>query len=471
MRHIREAAPSAAFFKLINYQPYPYQEAIHNSWSLYRVAIIGRQSGKSEVASVEAAFEILMRAGRTGWVVAPTYEQATIIFERVVEYVRRADEVLPGTRKLQVSYRNLRMSIQHYDAQGKFLGISRFQGKSGDSPDNLRGASLDFIIMDEAAMVDEKVWYEALMPTLTTTNGWVLIITTPKGFNWVHAMFREALEMAGHPKYPNYTKYAAWQLPTWEANPSVPKEFFEEQKRVQPDRTYRQEYGAEFIPDSGSVFQGLVEVPKAPVQYDGHSIYTEPVRSMTRYVIGADFGRLDDFSVFTAVDMDRRKVVEVLRVNTVSWERQLERLKNMQQKYRAFVVADVQGSGDVLAGQMASMQIPFEGVAFKTTNIKEEYINKLALAIEHKRIILPDDKEYLDEFRDFVYERTPGGRLQMKAAGRGKDDRVVSLALAWWQVAEHGSGAVEMGSQDAGWLVHMQDNALDAVDDLERLFT
>lgn len=470
MRHIREAAPSAAFFKLIGYKPYPYQADIHNSWSLYRIAIIGRQSGKSEVASVEAAFEVTMQPGRTGWVVAPTYEQATIIFERVVEYVKRADARLPGTRKMRISNRNLRLAIDHYDAQGRYTGTSRFQGKSSDNPDNLRGASLDFIILDEAAMIDEKVWYEALLPTLTTTNGWVLLITTPKGFNWVYALFREAESLKEHPKYPTHTKYAAWQLPTWEANPTVPKEFFEEQKRVQPDRTYRQEYGAEFIPDSGSVFHGLNECPKAAVQFENGVIWTSKPRMLGRYVIGADFGRLDDFSVFTVVDLDLRQVVEVVRLNTVSWERQLERLKALQQKYRAFVVADVGGSGDVLAEQMAALQIPFEGVTFKTTSIKEEYVNKLALAIEHKRITLPDDKEYIDEFRDFVYERTPSGQLKMKAAGRGKDDRVVSLALAWWYVPEHGSSVVESGTDDPGLLVSLDDNALDAVDALDSLF-
>lgn len=469
MRHIREAAPGAAFFKLIGYKPYPYQADIHNSWSLYRIAIIGRQSGKSEVASVEAAFEVVMQPGKTGWVVAPTYEQATIIFERVGEYVKRADMRLPGTRKMRISNRNLRLVIDHYDDQGRYLGTSRFQGKSSENPDNLRGASLNFIILDEAAMIDEKVWYEALLPTLTTTNGWVLIITTPKGYNWVHALFREAESLKDQPGYPIRTKYAAWQLPTWEANPSVPKEFFEEQRRVQPDRTFRQEYGAEFIPDSGSVFQGLLECPKAPASVDGASLLLGGPRLGGRYVIGADFGRLDDFSVFTVVDLDARKVVEVVRMNTVSWERQLERLKALQQKYKAFVVADVGGSGDVLAQQMAAMGIPFEGVTFKTTSIKEEFINKLALAIEHKRITLPDDKDYLDEFRDFVYERTPSGQLKMKAAGRGKDDRVVSLALAWWYVPEHGSGVVD-SAEDPGLLVGLEDNALDALDDLDRLF-
>lgn len=41
-----------------------------------------------------------------------------------------------------------------------------------------------------------------------------------------------------------------------------------------------------------------------------------------------------------------------------------------------------------------------------------------------------------------MYERTAAGGLRMRAAGRGKDDRVLSLAIAWWFVPEDGVGHV-----------------------------
>src|SRR5690606_9351543 len=192
-------------------------------------------------------------------------------------------------------------------------------GKSSDNEDNLRGASLNYLIIDEAAMIEESVWFAALAPTLTTTNGWVLIITTPKGFNWVHEFFR----LGQHEEPPQgIPLYTSWQLPTWEANPSVPQEFFDQQKLMLPERTYRQEFGAEFISDSGSVFQGIDDVPKVTVKKETDTtLYIEEPSPMYRYVIGADFARLDDFSVFTVVNVDKRRVARVLRMNTVSWER------------------------------------------------------------------------------------------------------------------------------------------------------
>ncbi|MBA6316993.1 hypothetical protein FLV31_19685, partial [Cellulophaga baltica] len=151
------------------------------------------------------------------------------------------------------------IEIRHFDTNGTFLGRSRFQGKTSENPDNLRGASLNYLIVDEAAMVDSQVIFESLLPTLTTTNGWTLFISTPKGYNWFYDLFVYAQSFAGHPDYPYLTQYAAWQLPTWEANPTISPEFFEQQRRIMPERVYRQEYGAEFLADSGSVFQRIEE--------------------------------------------------------------------------------------------------------------------------------------------------------------------------------------------------------------------
>jgi phage terminase large subunit-like protein len=468
---LRKHAPSSAFFRLIDYKPYPYQQAVHDSWAQYRVVVVGRQSGKSQIAAVEAAYEILFSHGSRGWVVAPTYEQATFVFERVAEMVKKAHERLPGKREISLSRRMMRLDVHHYDSKGRFVATSRFQGKTSDNPDNLRGATLDYLIMDEAAMTDQQVFFESLLPTLTTTQGWVLLITTPKGYDWVYELFRTALEYKDKPGWPNHTQYACWQLPTWEANPNVSAEFFEQQKRIQPERAFRQEYGAEFIPDSGSVFQRLWECPKQKVWHKTENeLFVTPINTQSkfhRYVIGADFARLDDFSVFTVLNLDTRTVVRVQRLNTVSWERQLNQLAALQREYpNSFVVVDSRGIGDPLTEQLANMGVPLSTANFGTTVEKEKYINKLALLIENQRIVLPDDKEYIQEFADFVYERTPSGALKMHAAGRGKDDRVVSLAMAAWYLPEENPALPH--AVEPNFTVDIED-AFEELDDLSNI--
>lgn len=468
---LRKIAPNANFFRLLGYSPYPYQRDIHSSRAQHRVVVVGRQSGKSMLAAVEAAFELLLNRRSWGWVVAPVYQQASIIFDRVVDFVYLADAKLPGRREIRVSRRNMTIEIRHFDTNGTFLGRSRFQGKTSENPDNLRGASLNYLIVDEAAMVDSQVIFESLLPTLTTTNGWTLFISTPKGYNWFYDLFVYAQSFAGHPDYPYLTQYAAWQLPTWEANPTISPEFFEQQRRIMPERVYRQEYGAEFLADSGSVFQRIEECPKRPpLRKTDTDLLVKPPVPYHRYVIGADFARLDDFSVFTVVDIDTREVVRVLRMNTVSWERQLEELTKLYREYPgAFVAVDARGVGDPLVEALASRGVPVSPVQLSTNTVKEAIINKLALAVEHGRIVLPDDTEYLQEFRDFVYERTPSGNLRMKAAGRGKDDRVLSLAIAWWFVPEDGTGHVLIPDNFAIEYDPLEENFSAELEDMDAL--
>lgn len=104
--------------------------------------------------------------------------------------------------------------------------------------------------------------------------------------------------------------------------------------------------------------------------------------------------------MFTVVDVDTKEVVRVLRMNTVSWERQLEELTKLYREYPgAFVAVDARGVGDPLVEALASRGVPVSPVQLSTSTIKEQLINKLALAIEHGRIKLPDDGEY---YRSFV---------------------------------------------------------------------
>lgn len=435
MSDLRTRKPSKQFFRVIGYAPYPFQEAIHNSPALYRVPIIGRQSGKSEVASAEAAFELCCVPKSSGWIVAPTYEQASIIFQRTYQKVLLAVQRLPHLKITTYSRRDMKLEVTHYDLNtGQVLGVSHFAGKSGDKPDNLRGASLTYCIIDEAAMIPEEVWTAALSPTLSTTNGWVMMITTPKGYNWVYKWFIEGQD-------PSNPRYESWQIPSWIANPTVPLEFYEEQKRVNPDLVYRQEYGAEFISDAGSVFVGVDECPTVPVTQNrpipGGVSLTAALRNAGHgYVIGADFARLNDFSVFTVADLHTGEIVRQERCNTVAWAVQLANLKELSREYgQALVVADVTGLGDPIVEQLSSMGVPVEAVRFSSLQIKEALISKLALAVQYQKIKLLDDEETRKEFRSFVYTRTETGQLRMGAAGAGHDDRVIATALAWSKVA------------------------------------
>jgi len=50
-----------------------------------------------------------------------------------------------------------------------------------NNPESLPGQYLDGLVMDEAAAIDPRIYYEYLGPTLIDRQGWVFVIGTPRG--------------------------------------------------------------------------------------------------------------------------------------------------------------------------------------------------------------------------------------------------------------------------------------------------
>jgi hypothetical protein len=66
---------------------------------------------------------------------------------------------------------------------------SAIEFKSADRFDNLRGARVDFLVVDEAAMVDREAWEPTLRPMLSDTQGRAMFISTPRWHNWFYELF------------------------------------------------------------------------------------------------------------------------------------------------------------------------------------------------------------------------------------------------------------------------------------------
>lgn len=435
--------PSPKFFELIDYTPHHLQQQIHASTAKRRVACLGRQSGKSEAASVEAVFQLFAQPGSAGWVVAPTYDQAEVIYNRVVDKASLLAERYPAI-EVQAKRRRLQVLVTHYDRPkhqpgAKVKAVSEFRGKSADRPDNLRGATLDFVIVDEAAMIPFSVWSEAIEPTLSVRDGWALIISTPKGMNWFYEMFLLGWRGGPKPGIPNaenlqnHPDFESFHAASWEVWPER-KDWYMERKLYIPDLEFRQEYGAEFVSNSGSVFTGLDNLVLLPAERVGTRLVVQEAQEGHTYCIGADFGKNQDYSVFSVLDLDTGAVVCLERINGISWSEQIQRLAKLSREYNnAYVVADTWGVGDAVAEELEAQGLNYMALPIKSQMVKEQIVSNLALMMEKGWVAVPNDKTVLDELRNFRYYRTASGNQVMRAYGRGHDDIVMSLALAYTQ--------------------------------------
>ena len=209
---------------------HPSQQEIAKSPARFQVVCCGRRWGKS-MLGVVVCLRTALRGGRTWWV-APTYKQALEGWGYLLRLVRS----LQGTR------------IDRSELIVTFPGGGSIQVRTGDSPDNLRGAGLDGVVLDEAAVMKPDVWDLALRPALADKQGWAMFISTPQHFNWFYDLYERA--EAGQ------ADWSAWQHPTWD-NPYIAEEEIAAAQRDMLPEDFDQEFGASFTAVGGAVFRGL----------------------------------------------------------------------------------------------------------------------------------------------------------------------------------------------------------------------
>lgn len=227
------------------------QTTVAKSKARFRVLCAGRRFGKSILAIRELA-KFASQPNKTVWYVAPTYGMArNIIFEPLKQKL----DSLRWISKINET----RMEIQ-------LVNGSKITLKGADNYDSLRGAGVDFLVMDEVADIKPEAWTEVLRPTLSaqTPPGSALFVGTPKG----HNHFKDLWDMGK-----KHDDWESWSFSTIDGG-NVPAEEIEAAKESMDAKTFSQEYLATFETYSGLVYYNFsledsvkkYEQPEKPVK-------------------------------------------------------------------------------------------------------------------------------------------------------------------------------------------------------------
>lgn len=220
--------------------------------SQFRVACCGRRFGKSFLAVEE-----IRRAARLAvihnvstdneiWYAAPTFKSAKANFWR---RLKRGipKEWLAG--KPNESVCSLTLKSGHVI---KLVGL--------DNYDNLRGAGLWFVVVDECADVAFEAWDETLEPMLATSDGHALFIGTPKGFNWFYDFHQKGMGVQSFDEDGNLKDSAGFRSFTYTTlqGGNVSAKKITKARNEKDPRTFRQEYEASFESYEGRVVYAFV---------------------------------------------------------------------------------------------------------------------------------------------------------------------------------------------------------------------
>ena len=364
---------------------------------------MGRRWGKTTMAGA-LALSSATKGGIVGWV-APTYSNSRPLWRFVERTLASEPRLLARKAERTID----------------FPSGGRLTIYTADNDIALRGESFDLVIVDEAARVREETFTDVLMPTLADRDGRMLTVSTPKGRNWFWRQY-----LAGQARNDRTISFTAPSS----ANPmQTIKRAAELARGTVSDRTYRQEWLAEFVDDAGGVFRGVLDCVRE------HQTEPEQGRS---YVMGVDWGRTNDATVFTVMCIETAQVVTIERMQDTAYALQLDRLQRLYTRWHPYtILAEANAMGGPLVEALQRLELPVQ--SFTTTAItKPPLIDALALAIERGDIGLTNNTALLNELQAYESERLPSGAIRYSAPGGMHDDHVISLALAWRAVARGG---------------------------------
>lgn len=287
-----------------------------------------------------------------------------------------------------------------------------------DQPDAVRGRKYKRIAVNEAAQVPHlgDAWEQVLRATLTDYVGDAWFGSTPRGHNYFWRLWTRGQD--------NMDGWRSWQYPTV-ANPHIdPAEVAQAQSEL-PQRTFAQEYLAEFIEDAGGLFRGVdkqVDAPATthPSEHRGHGTIS----------LGVDWGKSEDFTVVAGVCSCRKQVL-LDRFNKIEYHLQRQRLAAIADRWKPSVIwAESNAMGEPIIEELRRGGLPVRG--FATTAIsKAPLLESLALAIEKGELHLQPHDIQTAELKAIEITTMPSGHVRYAAPSGFHDDCVIALALAY----------------------------------------
>ena len=380
----------------LHYIPHEKQKLIHAACSnpdiKFITVVAGRQSGKSRAAQMQIIRWALKKKCKI-MVLSPTFGQAKKFYNDIAKPLI-----------------NSGLITKHLSSIGgltlEFINGSEVLFKSGASKDSLRGDTINYLVIDEAAFISKEVIDTIIPALITKKNAKILIVTTPKGKNWVFEYFNKSGEM--------YTSIRF----TSKDNPMADVRLIDEYRKSMTPEMFNQEFEAKFV-DGAAVFQHIEDICilKTNPNYKG------------KVWLGIDIGMLNDYTVITAINSSNEMVWydRFTNLEAPELKKRIVKAFNQFDVVKGYIEKNNQG---LPIYQDLKPILSNKIIAFDTTSkSKPEIINNLITLFSKQEIKIINDDEIKKELESFIFKFSKTGKIQFEAAGGAHDDIVMSLAI------------------------------------------
>jgi len=288
------------------------QKTIVSDTHRFRVVSAGRRFGKTFLAVRELA-RYARQPEQKVLYVAPTY--------------RMAKGIVWDNLKAKLISLNWVKKINESDLNIQLINGTKINIRGADNFDSLRGLEYNFIVMDEAAMIDPRAWSEVLRATVSNTQGDVMFISTPTGkSNWFYDLFMRNQE--------DSRNWSSFQYTSIEGG-NIPLEEIEQARKDLDSRTFRQEFEASFEQYMGRIAYNFdrehnvikIEDPDLKVLHIGIDFNVSPITAAIHI-------RKDD----TLLQFDE------INMHSANTQDMCDEIKNRYPRSKVFVYPDPSGT-------------------------------------------------------------------------------------------------------------------------------
>lgn len=437
------ADPAVFAAALIGEPLWPHQREVLASPARFRCVLAGRQCGKSRALAVAALHEAFRAPGRRVLILSAGEMAAKRLLAEIAG--------LCSAPLLRGSVTDEGRSLVTLSNGSTILSVPA-------SERQIRGHTVDLLILDEACQIDEAIWTAARWTILASPGSRILMASTPYGRqDRFFAVTWRAGDRREH-------DHASWRWPST-VSPLVDVALLELWRASSvSDREYRQEVLAEWVDEAGAYFPSA-ELDAVTADYE----LLPPERAQgDMAVAGVDFGFATDANAVALIGvLDDGRLNDTrhpgAQVYFVPWieehfsmpyTRWAERVIDIG-AYPAdavgyvlrYCLAELNGPGMPVVQSMRAAARARWGrssglVGVNTSSTwKENGYGMLRLLIQQGRLILPRHVGLLRQLNNLEFHTSDTGRLRIAVPDRlGHDDLADALMQAASAVRQQPAG-------------------------------
>ena len=401
-----------------------FHNLVHSKQPFISLIVAGRQTGKTWFMMNDAIMRCLNNKRQRIFWVSPIQDQANKVMKDIESVFINHQQLFQ-----QIVKRFDRKNNEMFFYNGSFIKF-----RSADSGDNLRGATLDFIYIDEAAFMKVDFINEVLLPMVTRTSGRVVMSSTFNGKNWFWDWYQRGLEED------NAEEIIAIKRTYLDLDDENVNKTVLGIKKSMTKAQFDQEFLCRPVAADAlfSNIEDAIGIPKQP---------------QSRIYIGMDIGVSYDYTVLTAMNQD----YEVIGIDRFNLKEEGMNSTEFKQRIKDFYLEyDKENKLSACYFEINNNELLFEEITdddkmykmipFQTTaNTKPEIIRNLIKLFEDKGICIPNNDNLVRELYDFKGKRNAiTGNMQFSNTDGKHDDMVMSLAITAYCCREEQDGGITM---------------------------